>query len=166
MTVFEDANKNKWTLNLNVGTAQRCKAETGVDLMNVIVVTSEGIQASAIDKIAEDPSILVSVIYSLCQEQIKEKGLTEFQFAEIFTSDVIDSASDALIKEIINFSQPVKRKMLTLLYNKTREFKAKAESQLDEILTSEETSKDIDEQLNKLLTNSPELSESIQAPSH
>ena len=156
MVVFEDASKNKWTLNLNVGTAQRCKAETEVDLMNVIVINDDGIQASAIDRIAEDPSLLVSVLFSLCQEQIKERGLNEYQFAEIFNADTIAAACDALIREIINFSQPVKRKMLTLLYQKTKDFRAKAEGRLTEILESAEVNAEMDEQLNKLFTNSPE----------
>ena len=159
MNCFNDRTGKQWTLDLNIGTARRVKAECGIDLVNVIVFDENGADTSVLQKLSDDAYLLVSVLYSLCRSQIEKEGLDENSFAERFDAETIMNAVDALIKEVINFSQPTKRKMLTLIYEKSRSFRAKAEQHLESLLQSEEFGKELDEQLNNLLTNTQESSE-------
>lgn len=160
MNCFNDKTGKQWTLDLNVGTARRVKAECGVDLVNVLTVSEEGgIDTTILQKLSDDAYLLVGVLFSLCRQQVEKEGLDENGFAERFDSETIVNAVDSLIQEIINFSPPAKRKMLMLIYQKTQSFRAKAEQHLNEMLNSKEFEEEIDQQLNKLLTNTQESSE-------
>ena len=159
MICFNDKTGKQWTIDLNLGTAKRVKAECGVDLINIINFDKNGVDTTILQQLSDDAYLLVSVLFSLCKKQVAEFGLDEDSFAEVFDAEAIENAVDALIKEIINFSQPVKKKMLTLIYEKTRNFKARAEQHLDSLISSKEFQDGMEEQLNKLLTNTQESSE-------
>ena len=82
MHSFQDKNGKKWNIELNVGTAKRVKSECEIDLVNVITMSRDGkAQASALERLAEDPILLVDVLFSLCKEQAKESGIDDFAFA-------------------------------------------------------------------------------------
>ena len=156
MQCFKDKNGKQWTIDLNIGTARRVKAECNIDLVNVVTFTEEGANTSIFQQLADDPYTLVTVLYSLCKQQIAEEKLTDEAFASLFDAEAIENAVEALVKEVINFSQPAKKKMLTLIFNKTRELKEKAEKRLDDMIQSKEFNEALDAQLNNLLTNTQE----------
>jgi len=163
MRSFEDKNKKKWNIELTVGTAHRVLGECDVDLINIVTLAPDGKpQTSTLERIASDPILLVNVLFSLCKEQAKEAGVDDFGFASLFDAGAIESASEALMEEIINFSQPAKRKALTRIYRTTRDFAEKMEKQLDEVLNSPELDAEIENQLTKLYTSTPESSASTQ----
>lgn len=156
MQCFKDRNGKQWTLDLNIGTARRVKAECGIDLVNVVTFTEDGANTSVFQRLADDPYTLVSVIYSLCRQQAADANMTDEAFASLFDAETIESAIEALVQEVINFSQPAKKKMLMLIFNKTRELKEKAEKRLDNMMQSKEFNEALDAQLNNLLTNTQE----------
>ena len=158
MNCFKDKTGRQWTLDLNVGSAMRGKAETGFDVVNVIQINDNGADTTSLQKLTDDVFLLVSVLYSLCKPQVAQANMTDEQFAEQFDAEVIEKALDALVLEIINFSQPMKKKMLTLIYEKTRSFRAKAEQHLEEVLQSKEFNEELEEQLSASLLSSPEFS--------
>lgn len=159
MTIFQDTQGRKWNISINVGTAMRCKSETDVDLMNAIKIDKDGIKASVFDEIAEDPCKLVMVLSSLCGKQIQEQGMSPEDFACIFDADTIENASDALVREIINFSQPVKRKVLTLLYGESKKHQEKVDAEIMKALDGENMQKEIQDQLSRLSSNTQESAE-------
>ena len=165
MNCFNDRNGKQWTLDLNVGSAMRVKAETGFDIVNVIQIDDNGTDTTSLQKLSDDVFLMVSVLYSLCKQQVTDAGLSDEEFAECFDATTVESALDALVREIINFSQPMKKKMLALIYEKTQSFRAKAEQHLEKVLESKEFENELEGQLNSLLTNSQESSESTQGHS-
>lgn len=157
MHSFQDKNGKKWNIELNVGTAKRVKSECGIDLVNVITMSRDGkAQASALERLAEDPILLVDVLFSLCKEQAKEFEIDDFAFAELFNADAVEQASNALMEEIINFSQPAKRKALTRIYRTAKDFAARMDKQLEQILESPELDAEIESALTKSFGNTPE----------
>lgn len=157
MHSFQDKNGKKWNIELNVGTAKRVKSECEIDLVNVITMSHDGkAQASALERLAEDPILLVDVLFSLCKEQAKESGVDDFAFAELFNADAVEQSSNALMEEIINFSQPAKRKALTRIYRTAKDFAARMDKQLEQILESPELDAEIESVLKKSFGNTPE----------
>ena len=160
MHTFQDKNGKKWNIELNVGTAKRARSECGVDLVNVITLTRDGkMEATVLEQIAEDPVLLVDCVYSLCRKQADESGLDAFGFAELFDAAAIESASDALTEEIINFSRPAKRKALEKIYRTAKRFAEKMERKLDETLDNPAFDAEIESALNRSFTDTPESSE-------
>lgn len=160
MHTFRDKNGKQWNIELNVGTAKRAKSECGIDLVNVITFSSDGkIEAAALERLADDPVILVDCLFSLCREQAREAGLDDLGFAELFDAAAVENASDALMEEIINFSRPAKRKTLEKIYQTARRFAEKMDRKLDETLDSPEFEAEIESELSRSFTDTPESSE-------
>ena len=65
-------------------------------------------------------------------------------------------SSNALMEEIINFSQPVKRKALTRIYRTAKDFTERMDKQLEQILESPELDAEIESALTKSFGNTPE----------
>ena len=94
MHTFQDKNGKKWSIELNVGTAKRVKSECGIDLVNVITLTREGkLEATALERLADDPVLLVDCLFVLCREQAGEAGLDDFGFAALFDAAAVDTAA-------------------------------------------------------------------------
>lgn len=160
MRGFEDKNGKMWTLELNVGSAKRVRAECGIDLINAMAVAPDGeVEISVLERIAEDPCLLVSVIFSLCRTQAENANLDDASFAELFNGDTVEHATDALIEEIINFSPSVKRKALMKIYQTTQRFTEKMRENLDEMLDDQKLNAEIESQLMKLSGGAPGSSE-------
>lgn len=85
--------------------------------------------------------------------------MTQEQFAERFTGDTIEAATDALLDEIVNFSRPAKRKVLLRLRQISKEYSDRAGKQLDQVLTDPKFQDEIENHLQKSLTSLPESSE-------
>lgn len=161
MRSFKDKNQKVWNIELNVGTARRVKGECDIDLVNFISLAPNGkSQTSTLERLATDPFLLVNVLFSLCREQVKECNVDDFGFASLFDAKTIERASEALMEEIINFSQSAKKKALTRIYQTTRNFAERMDRKLDEVLNSPEFDAEIENQLGKLFSSTPESSES------
>ena len=165
MNFFTDKTGRKWILNLNLGTAQRVRADCGVDLINTISFTKDGVATDGLQDLFDNQYKVVEAIYYLCMTNPENEKVDAEAFVNLFDQELVEQACDALMKEIINFFPPAKRKMLTLIYEKTRDFKVKAEHQLEELADSKTFQNEMDERLNSLLTNTVESSESTQGHS-
>lgn len=162
MHTFQDKNGKKWNFELTFGTARRVKAECGIDLVNVMSAEDGG-KSSPLVRLAEDPFLLIDVLFSICKSQAKEAGMDDFAFADCFDGAAIDLASDALMEEIINFSQPAKRKMLTRIYSTAKTFAGEMNAKLDKLMDNPEFDAEIESALKKSFSDMPESSESIQS---
>ena len=156
MHTFSDKNGKKWTIDVNLGTARRVLSGCGVDLLHLIDINEEKSDMSGLDRIASDPFLLFQVIYILCERQVNQSGIGEDEFAELFDSDSIQAATDALVQEVINFSHPAKRKMLTVVYSKMVALREEQTRHLEEILGSEEFDREVSEKLSDFATSSQE----------
>lgn len=158
METFRDKNGMVWNIELNVGTARKVKGDCDVDLLNTIAIDANGLNVSVLDALAEDSYLLVNVLISLCRRQMAERRITEEDFCELFDGNVIQEAVDALIREVINFSQPSKRKILSLIYGKIQGFRANAEQRLEEMWKNADIQQMLASQLSAPSTNLPESS--------
>ena len=167
MTTVNDKKNKTWSLELTVGSARRVKNETGVNLLNMISLESDGKASTAeLEKLIEDPFALVKVLFTLCEKQAEESGVSGEDYAELFDGDVITAATNALIEEIINFSPAAKRKALTKFYQTAQRIAAAQEKELEKILNDEKVDEKIEEEMKKSYTGSQASSASIQIPLH
>lgn len=157
MKTFNDKNKKAWRIELTVGSARRVKADTGIDLVNIVAIGNQGKASSeALEKLIDDPFALVDVLYSLCAPQAEKENVGPEAFAELFDAPAIEAATTALVEEIINFFPPTKKKAVEKIYKIAQEVAAKNEAKLTELLNSPELEKEIENKLSSLSINAPE----------
>lgn len=166
MKTFTDKKNRKWELELNVGSARRVKDETGVNMLNLLSLESNGrASTEPLEKLIDDPFALVNVLCVLCRKQAEKENISDEEFAEIFDADVIEAATNALIEEIINFSPAAKRKALTKFYQTAQRIAAEKEAELDKLLNDGSLEAKIEEEMKKSFTGSRASSESTPIPS-
>lgn len=156
METFKDKNGTVWSIELNVGSARKVKSDCGIDLLNTIAIDANGLNVNLLDALATDSYLLVSVLVSLCRKQMDERRVAEEDFYELFDGDSIQCAVDALIKEVINFFPPSKRKILSMIYEKVQSFRASAEQRLEETWKNTDLQETLATHLNEQFTSSQE----------
>ncbi len=97
MCQFTDHKGDTWTLLVTYGSGKRVLAETGVNLGNISQ------DMSWVDMIFGDTGKLVSVLWVLCAEQAKDKGVTPEEFGERFDGPTLEAAGIALANSVSGF---------------------------------------------------------------
>ena len=146
MRTFTDASEKIWTVDINVGSINRVKEILEIDLGTVTDAT--------LRRLATDPSLLVSVLFQICEQQATAQGVTAEQFARGFKGDAIERATEALIQEIIDFTPGTQqRQAMRSVYAQAVEAQTAALKQvLDRIERGEFKSK-IEMQMQTLMNN-------------
>ena len=154
MQTFKDKNGTLWHIELNVGTAKKVKADCGVDLIEIISVDNN-VETTVFEKLSRDVGLLVDVLFSLCSIEAKERGVDAEAFAGLFIGETIETSTDALINEIINFSPPIRRKMLTRVWEMSSDLMGKMEKDAEALLKSPEFEQELKSQFSSLYTSMP-----------
>lgn len=98
MHVFSDTKDRKWELCINTQQVKRVRGYLKLDIYSLV---DDG--AKGLGEILGDPVTLVDVLYVLCKGQCDEQEITDEQFGEGFSGDVLAEAADAFVEELIDF---------------------------------------------------------------
>lgn len=138
MNVFKDKKSRNWEIDLTFGAVQRVKAHCQIDLGNVISFSGDSKKTGVLEQLGDDVELLCKTIWLICEKQATARGIDQESFFDSLDGDSIETAADALIDEIINFSRPAQRKVLRKLMELSRDAEKNLEKKLDTILESEE----------------------------
>lgn len=114
MRIFKDENGQPWKIAINIGTVKAVRALTGVDLVDI----KDG---TLFNELGTDPVKLGDVLWVLCMDEAKERGVDELAFAKALAGDALAAASDAMLEELIDFFPRPQRELLRKALNKGRE---------------------------------------------
>lgn len=160
MQKFTDKKGKTWTFELNIFMARKIRTMLDLDLINIVSVDDKKRPSMpVIERLSSDPFLLVDLLFVLCSEEAQRENISDEDFASRFDGDLIATATDAVLDEIVNFSQPAKRKVLARILKEARSFAEKMEKKTDQILKSPELTNEIQSSLSELYTESPESSE-------
>ena len=102
MRTFKDCEGRTWSVTLNVLQMKRIRANLGVDLVNVIALDSGGkVKVDLVDRIANDPCLLVDILWVCVEEEAKAAGVTDEQFGRSLAGDAIEDATRAFLDELV-----------------------------------------------------------------
>jgi hypothetical protein len=138
MQSFKDKNGFLWDFEITVGSARRVKADCDIDLLNVIEVQGENIQSTVFERLSTDPGLVVDVLYCLCKKEATERNVEPESFAMLFDGETIENASNALVDEIINFSPPMRRRILNAIRLMGEKIIEENERDLNQMLLEQE----------------------------
>ena len=113
MKPFTDKEGREWPVVVNVGAVKRVRDILGVDLLDVA-------KGDLLERLADDPVLLVNVLYVLCRPEADARGVSDEDFGRAMVGGVLDEAASALMKELLDFFPSAQRaralgKLATLL---------------------------------------------------
>ncbi len=148
MKMFRDSDGRSWEVVLNVAQMKRVRAALGVDLANVIALGKDGaVRVDLLDRIANDPCLLVDILWVLVEGQAKERGVTDEGFGSALAGDSIDAATRALLDELVEFFPGAKRLFLAKAVELSRKFAGEWTSVLEKALADPELERRIGESM-------------------
>lgn len=103
MKQFKDALERTWSITVTVASIKAVRDVTGVDLSRIFSDQSKSL--------FDDVAVFATVLWVLVERQAIERGVDEARFAEGLLGDVWDSATDALLQEVIDFFPSGRRKI-------------------------------------------------------
>lgn len=126
MHTYTDATGESWSLVVTVDTVRRVRQLVSVDLMDVVKGAKPGDPPSLLNRLAEDPVLLVDVLYAICKPQVEMRKLDAEAFAARLAGDAIDTATMELLGAIADFFPSPTRKLLLQLIEAGRAYHNKA----------------------------------------
>ena len=165
MRQFTDTKGRVWDVELNVRQMKRVRDVLGIDLVNVIQAGKDGAVATdTLDRVANDPILLVDILWVLCEGQAKAAGVTDDDFGSSLAGDSIADATRAFLDELVDFFPGARRLFLKKAVDLARKFETENAEMLEKALASPE----FEERLKTSLippAASRESAESTPAPS-
>ena len=165
MRQFTDTKDRVWEVELNVRQMKRVRDILGIDLVNVIQAGKDGAVATGtLDRVANDPILLVDILWVLCEGQAKAAGVTDDDFGSSLAGDSISDATRAFLDELVDFFPGARRLFLKKAVDLARKYETENLGLLEKALSSPE----FEERLKTSLqppAASRESAESTPAPS-
>ena len=159
MKTFKDNRGRPWEIALNVLQMKRVRAALGIDLVNVITLDRDGaVKVDLVDRIANDPCLLVDILWVLVEERAKAAGVTDEQFGESLAGDSIEAATRAFLDELVDFFPGPKRLFLGKAVDLSRKFAGEMEGALEKALNDPELERRVEESM-RSSASSPASSE-------
>ena len=159
MRTFKDNAGRTWSVTLNVLQMKRIRAHLGIDLVNVITLDAGGkVQVDLVDRIANDPCLLVDILWVCVEDEAKAAGVTDEEFGRALAGDAIDEATKALLDELVDFFPGAKRLFLKKAVELARKYTGDMTAALEKALSDPELERRIEESM-RSSASSPESSE-------
>ena len=165
MKTFTDSKGRIWEVELNIRQMKRVRDTLGIDLVNVISANKDGsVSTDTLERVANDPILLVDILWVLCEGQAKPAGVTDDDFGSSLAGDSIEEATRAFLDELVDFFPGARRLILKKAVGLARKYEMESAAAVAEALESPE----FEERMKTLLSprgGSPESPGSTQAPS-
>ncbi len=159
MRTFKDNAGRTWSVTLNVLQMKRIRAHLGIDLVNVITLDAGGkVKVDLVDRIANDPCLLVDILWVCVEDEAKAAGVTDEEFGRALAGDAIDEATKALLDELVDFFPGAKRLFLKKAVELARKYTGDMTAALEKALSDPELERRIEESM-RSSASSPESSE-------
>ena len=139
MRQFTDTKERVWDVELNVRQMKRVRDALGIDLVNVIQAGKDGAVATdTLDRVANDPILLVDILWVLCEGQAKAAGVTDDDFGSSLAGDSISDATRAFLDELVDFFPGARRLFLRKAVDLARKYETENLGLLEKALNSTE----------------------------
>jgi len=165
MRRFTDTKGRTWDIELNVRQMKRVRDILGIDLVNIISTGKDGAVATdTLDRVANDPILLVDILWVLCEGQAKSAGVTDEDFGSSLAGESIAEATRAFLDELVDFFPGARRLFLRKAVDLARRFETENLYVLEKALSSPEFEERMKTSL-RPQPGSPESAESTPVPS-
>ena len=139
MKTFTDSKGRSWEVELNIRQMKRVRDTLGIDLVNVISAGKDGtVSTDTLERVANDPILLVDILWVLCEGQAKPAGVTDDDFGSSLAGDSIEEATRAFLDELVDFFPGARRLYLRKAVDLARKYERESADVLKKVLESPE----------------------------
>jgi hypothetical protein len=160
MHIFKDKNNVDWPVRIDIATVKRVKSILEINLCDAVTLDNKNQpDVSLLEKIADDPVLLVDILYVICKQEADARSISDEDFGAAMGGDVLENATKSFLDELIDFFPGAKRQVLRKIMDAGERIKQQMTTQLDAEL--ENLDNLLDQQLPTILSsfmNSPESS--------
>lgn len=114
MRKITDLNGLEWKIQITVGTIKRVNSELNLDIYNI---ANEGF----LETIIEDYVRFIDMMFVICEDEAKERGISDIEFGKAFDGEHIDIAVDEFLTELVSFFPKSRRMSVEKALAKTQE---------------------------------------------
>ena len=159
MRTFKDNKGRTWEIALNVWQMKRLRDTLGIDLVNVITLDAGGkVKVDLVDRIANDPCLLVDILWVCVEDEAKAAGVTDEEFGRSLAGESIEEATRAFLDELVDFFPGAKRLFLKKAVELSRKFGGEMTEALGKALEGPELERRVEESM-RSSASSPASSE-------
>ena len=159
MRTFKDNAGRTWSVTINVLQMKRIRAHLGIDLVNVITLDAGGkVKVDLVDRIANDPCLLVDILWVCVEDEAKAAGVTDEEFGRSLACYSIEEATRAFLDELVDFFPGAKRLFLKKAVELSRKFGGEMTEALGKALEDPELERRVEESM-RSSASSPASSE-------
>jgi hypothetical protein len=148
MKPFQTSDGRQYEIAVNVGTVKRVRDLTGINLLGLV-----GDQ-KAVGQLFEDDVKFCEVLCAVVRPQLEAAGKSDDDFFAAINGDVIETAAEALLAEVVNFFQEPRRTLLRTAMEKYQTAYRKVRAEGAAAAEKAMESLDFEASLRQTLTNS------------
>lgn len=120
---FTDSHKHTWSFAFTAHSLRRVREETKYDLTEPFAG-----EPPLIDRLFQDIFVATDILWSLCQDQAQDIGLTRDEFEQRLDAATLKAARQALLDELADFFRSLGRSELAATVSKSRELFAEIQT--------------------------------------
>jgi hypothetical protein len=149
MQTFTDTAGRVWSMAISTHTIKRVRTLLSVDLM-------EFVEGTLMGKLMGDVVLFVDVLYACCKPEADTRAVTDEQFGQAMSGDVLLQAEEALAESLFSISHPSRRQAARTAWEKAKQLRARAGELAVVRLNDPEIERKFDEILNSpIVLDSP-----------
>lgn len=116
MATFKDSQCREWQLSIDVLQLKRVRERTRFELGKLLANEMSGLK-----QLANDPELLVDVLFVLVEDQAKGRKIEPEEFGRSMVGDALESGFDTLLSAFADFCPSRQAKPLRALLAKSQE---------------------------------------------
>ena len=171
MGSFKDNEGRSWVIDVNGTSFRDVKNRLGVNLMEVLDFETEEDKKKRekeggkpppqlLDRLMDDPELLVNILYVLCIDQCQERGLDPEgrDFGKALGGNCLEQATEVFLRALGDFFPPRKRRIFIPLMEKGMRIQEGISKKIAKMIEGPE----IDAEISKTLKMPTNLSSSSE----
>lgn len=173
MRKFKDGQGVEWTLEIIIAEIPRLELETGVNILRLEQpieqdkekwIDNEGRHLIGFERLGVDLTLVHSLIYSLCVDQVQELGLTPKEFGRRMAK-VHQEAYRTFFEELRDFFQLIGRTAAATFVEKQQTITKQMQAAMVELCNKIDTNEIVGEWKKQVASTTGRKSGALQEPS-
>ena len=152
---FTDSEGREWEVAITVGIIKKVRQKYSLDLADAFDFDLKGqAKNDVLQKISDDPVLMIDVLYCICEEQAKARNITEIAFGELFsTGEMMENAVNALLQGLLRFLPPQRRLVMEKILQIANRNMEKMQEESRKALENQQVQEEIDKAWNEQYMN-------------
>lgn len=118
-TTFTDTAGRIWAAGIDTTTIKRVRSLLCIDLMTFL-------EGELMGRLMSDVVLFVDVLYAVCKPEADARGITDEQFGQAMSGEVLQAAEEALAEGLFSISHPSRREASRKVWEKAKALRARA----------------------------------------